>query len=214
MTAKQTSPLHLRQWTGKHFITLSSAAGNAIGWAKAPLAFHVFLLDRKYDGILDHHSRLNVFGICGMRLPGIFLLSYFAAASNAFLKAKSGMRTLPLRCCEGVSANTVLRSRVGFSVELGRAVITAERNGEVLLSFRAIYRFINLRLAWFSSASANSLNEIGLPQTLGLTSAELWQGKSRPMRSTTLIGYVFCRLQERGSPICNDSGGAERGHLL
>ena len=51
--------------------------------------------------------------------------------------------------------------RVGFSVELGRAVITAERNWGGALELRAI-PFHHLRLAWFSLPVSNSLNEIGV----------------------------------------------------
>src|SRR5206468_1945539 len=94
-TTKHTSPSH-SSITGKHLVTRFAPPGNPSEGTKrhSPLTSCFFI------GSTSALSTMTPDWTClvyvALRLPGIFLPWYLAAESTAFLKAKSGIITLPL----------------------------------------------------------------------------------------------------------------------
>ena len=103
-----------------------------------------------------------MFGICGIAPARNLSALIFCCRVQCVLKGKERNEDVTFGVAvKAFAPITFFVVRVGFSVELGRAVITAERNWGGALELRAI-PFHHLRLAWFSLPVSNSLNEIGV----------------------------------------------------
>lgn len=165
------------------------AAGHAIGWDEAPLAFYFVLLDGEYDGILDHHARLDVLGIGGVTSAWNLFAFVLCRRIQGIFESEERDDDVAF----GIAVQTLAPGaffivRIGLSIEPRRSVISAERNRGMCSSvLRRIFSSFPPSLVLVANHS-NSLNEIGVGRGLRAFGGRALTGGVASIRSTTLMG--------------------------